>query len=272
MTSPSKKGKARTAKNGGNRPLQTAAWVCVILAVWEAAPRLGLVSSFILPPFTKVVATMIREIATGNLGLQIGNSLLLVLEGFLISLVLAVVLSTLSVRFRVVESLCDALCVIFTPLPGVAMLPLIMMWFGVSSGAMLALIVHSVLWPILADLTTGFRSVPVIYRDYAKNIGMTSYQTVFYILIFSVMPYLLSGIKIGWGRSWRALISSEMIFGMIGSLGGLGYYIYTNRAYAKIECVMAGVLCVIVIGILAEVVLFRLVERNTNEKWGMTNG
>lgn len=255
-----------------NRSLQTILWCMLIIFVWEFAPRLGLVSSFILPPFTEVCATMFKELFDGNLGLQIGNSLLLVLEGFLISIVLSGILATLSVRFVLVDSFCNTLCTIFTPLPGVALLPLIMMWFGVSSGAMLALIVHSVIWPLLTNSTTGFRSVPIIYKEYARNIGLSAYRMVFSVLMYAVMPYLLSGFKVGWGRAWRALISSEMIFGMIGSLGGLGYYIYTNRAYAKIENVMAGVLCVVIIGIVTEIILFRTIEKHTTKKWGMEHG
>jgi NitT/TauT family transport system permease protein len=255
-----------------SRTKQTMLWCLVIILLWEVAPRLNLVSEFILPPFSDVFITMVKELSQGKLGIQVFESLLLVLEGFILSFVLSVVLALLSVKFSFMESFCNAVCTIFTPLPGVAMLPLIMMWFGVNKGAMIALIIHSVLWPMLTNIVTGFRSVPEIYTDYARNIQLNSVQLLTQILLYSVMPYFISGLKIGWGRAWRALISSEMIFGMIGSLGGLGYYIYTNRAYANMTNVMAGVLIVIVIGILAESVLFNILERNTVKKWGMDNG
>lgn len=146
-----------------------------------------------------------------------------------------------------------------------------MIWFGVNSGAMLFLIVHGVLWPLLTNLLAGFHSTPIIYHDFSKNIGLTPVRLVFDILLFAVMPYFISGIRIGWGRAWRALISAEMVFGMIGSLGGLGFYIYTHRAYGNIVNVLAGVLIIVIIGIAMDQ-LFNLLERKTVKKWGMSNG
>ena len=84
------------------------------------------------------------------------------------------------------------------------------------------------------------------------------------------MPYLVAGLRVGWGRAWRALIGAEMVFGMIGTVGGVGYYIYTNRAYANVTNVFSGVIVIIVIGILVEQA-FRLLEKNTTVKWGMSD-
>ena len=253
-----------------SRGVQNVLWLILFVLIWEGTTRLGLVNSFILPPFTSVVGRMIEECFTGTLGLQVLNSLLLVIEGFALSLAISVVIAVLCTKFRTVESLFIALCSVMNPLPGIAVLPLIMMWFGASNGAMLALIIHGVIWPLVSNLISGFRAVPTVYTEYAENIGLPPYKVVVDILIFSVMPFFLNGIRIGWGRAWRALISAEMIFGMVGTLGGLGYYIYTNKAYANMTNVMAGVLMIVIIGIAVEKTL-QLLEKNTIEKWGMSN-
>lgn len=251
--------------------VQTTLWCLAIILVWEVSSRLGLVNVYLLPPFSKVCTRMLEELLTSSLMLQVCNSLMVVIEGFLISFGIAILLTVLCTWSGVAESFCNALCTILNPLPGMALLPLVMMWFGVNNGAMLFLIVHGVLWPLLTNLLAGFRSTPVIYRDFAKNIGLSPTHLVFDILLFAVMPYFISGIRIGWGRAWRALISAEMVFGMIGTLGGLGYYIYTYRAYGNISNVLAGVLIIVIIGIAMEQV-FKWLERHTVEKWGMSNG
>lgn len=251
--------------------VQTALWIFAILLVWEVCARAGLTNEYLLPPFSQVFVRMFTELFGSTLALQVCNSLLVVIEGFLLSFVLAIFLTILCTWSKVFQSLCNALCTILNPLPGIALLPIVMMWFGVNNGAMLFLIVHGVLWPLLANLLAGFRSVSPLYRDFAKNIGLPSFRLVFDILIFAVMPYFISGIRIGWGRAWRALISAEMVFGMIGTLGGLGFYIYTNRAYANITNVLAGVLIIVIIGMVMEQ-LFKWLERHTVEKWGMSNG
>jgi NitT/TauT family transport system permease protein len=217
-----------------------------------------------------VAARLVRELFTGKLGLQVFNSLRLVLTGVVLSFVLAVGLALLCTYSKVVESLVTTLCTIFNPLPGMAVLPLLMIWFGIGDGVMLALIVHGVLWPLVTNLLSGFRSIPVIYREWAQNIGLSPLNNLFHVLIFSVMPYFIAGFRIGWGRAWRALISAEMVFGMIGAVGGIGHFIYTNRAYANVTNVFAGVLVIIIIGILIEQ-LFRVLEKNTVIKWGTSH-
>jgi len=247
---------------------QTFLWTLVIFFVWEFVSRTGIVSRYILPPYTEVVKQIIYELFHGKLFLQIANSMYIVLLGFIISFMIGIVVTLLCVYSKTFESFFMTLCTLLNPLPGMAILPLIMMWFGVGNGAMLALIVHGVLWPLVTNLLIGFRTVPKIYKEWADNIGMTPLQIFKDIYVFSVMPYVISGLRIGWGRAWRALISAEMVFGMIGSLGGVGYYIYVNRAYANITNVLGGVLIIILIGVAIEVFLFRTIEKHTIDKWG----
>lgn len=243
-------------------------WIIAIILTWELSSRTGIVNSYILPPFSVVFMTLIKEVFTKQLGIQILNSLWIVLQGFIISFILGMIIAVLCTYSKVLESLFTTLCTVLNPLPGMALLPIIMMWFGIGNGAMLALIVHGVLWPLVTNLITGFKSVPTIYKEWARNIGLKPIIIIKDIYIYSVMPYFISGMRIGWGRAWRALISAEMVFGMIGSLGGVGYYIYVNRTYANTTNVLAGVLAIIIIGMIVEQFLFRILEKKTVEKWG----
>lgn len=251
---------------------QTVLWTIAILCVWEVVTRTGLVNNFILPPCSKVIRQAFVELLQGKLLFQIVNSMYVVLIGFVVSFTIAAVVTLGCSYSKIFESFFAALCTLFNPLPGMAVLPLIIMWFGVGNGAMLMLIIHGVLWPLVTNLLTGMRSVPRIYTEWGKNISMTPFQIFKDIYVLSVMPYVISGLRVGWGRAWRALISAEMVFGMIGSLGGVGYYIYTNRAYANTTNVMVGVLMIIVIGVTVESFLFRTIEKHTVDKWGSRYG
>lgn len=255
-----------------NKTVQSGLWFCVFLICWECASRFGLVNTYILPPFTEVASNLFHELFQGKLGIQVCNSLIVILRGFGLSFFLAIIITLLCVWIPPVESLLSMLCTVFNPLPSVAIMPLIIMWFGVNTTAMLVVIVHGVLWALVTNILNGFRSIPVLFKEWAKNIGLTPWQLFKDVLIYFVMPSLLAGVRIGWGRAWRALISAEMVFGMIGNLGGLGYYIYTNRAYANLTNVMSGVVVIIIIGILVESCLFSLIEKVTIRKWGMTSG
>ena len=253
-----------------NKIVQSCLWLFVLLITWELAARLGLVNTYILPAFSKVVAQIFKEFFTGKLGLQTLNSIKIIFMGFLLSFGLAVFITLLCAWISPFESLFNTLSTIMSPLPSVAVMPLVIMWFGIGTGAMMVLIVHGVLWALVRHMLDGLRSIPRIYHEWGKNIGLSPWRMFTGILIFAIMPEFIAGVRVGWGRAWRALISAEMVFGMIGSLGGLGFYIYTNRAYANMTNVMAGVIVICVIGIIMESVVFKQIERRTVQKWGMS--
>jgi NitT/TauT family transport system permease protein len=246
-------------------------WLLILIVAWEVTTQLELVNTFLLPPFSKVVVNLLNELASGRLGPQIINSIRIILIGFLLSFTLAVVIMIICVRFRLAESLFLMLSTILSPLPAVALMPIIIMWFGIKTGAMLALVVHAVLWALLRHLLDGMHSIPPVYWEWGRNIGLPPWRMFTDIIVYAIMPEFLSGARIGWSRAWRALISAEMVFGMIGTLGGLGYYIYLARAYASIINVMSGVVVIIIIGIVVETLFFGQIEKYTIIKWGMSH-
>ena len=243
-------------------------WLIALLVSWEIVARCGLVNTYILPPFSKVFTNMIHEIIHGNLGFQVLNSMKIILIGFLLSLAIASIFTLLSVWIPPIKSLFDMLCSIMTPLPAIAITPLIIMWFGIKTGAMLTIIVHGVLWTMLRHLLDGIKSIKEEYYDWGKTICLPPWRMFTDIIVPAIMQEFLAGIRVGWGRAWRALLSAEMMFGMIGNLGGLGYYIYIARSYANLTNVLSSVLIIVIIGMLVEILLFGQIERHTVLKWG----
>jgi NitT/TauT family transport system permease protein len=254
-----------------NKTVQTIIWLLAIIAVWELTARAGLVNEYLLPPFSAVAANFVRELFLGNLGLQALNSLLMVLEGFAISIAIAAVVTLLCVAFPPIEGLFGAVSTIMNPLPSVAVMPLIIMWFGITTTSMLVIIVHGVLWALVRNMLDGVHAIPPIQIEWGRNLGLTPWRMFRDIMVFALIPALVAAMRIGWGRAWRAVISAEMVFGMIGTLGGVGYYIYMARTYARITDVFAGLIAVVVIGMLVETLLFGQIEKRTVRKWGMTH-
>jgi len=244
-------------------------WLAVLLGAWELVSRLGLINKFLLPPFSESFVNMFTQIKDGSLGIQALNSLIVILEGMGIALVLAIIITLLWSWSSVLESLFVTLTTVLNPLPAFALMPLIILWFGISTEAMLAIIVHGVLWVLIRQLLDGIRTIPKIYSEWCENIELSAFKKFTGMIFFAVLPDLIVGIRVGWGRAWRALIGAEMIFGMIGALGGLGYYIYNARSYARITNVMSGVIVIEIIGVVFESVLFTQLEKHTIKKWGM---
>jgi NitT/TauT family transport system permease protein len=247
-----------------------AALLLGLLVLWEAWTRLFGVSPLLFPPATVVLAAFARAIAGGEIPGYAAQSLELLLTGMAVGAGLALVLTTLAVTTRLGRDLLETLTSMFNPLPAIALMPLALLWFGLGPRALVFVIVHSVLWPMALNTYTGFVAVPPTLRRVGQNLGLSGWRLVTGILLPAAFPYILSGVKIGWAFAWRTIIAAEMVFGVAGSQGGLGWFIYQNRFEMNTDLVFAGLLTVIVIGLLVEHLFFRWLERRTVQRWGMS--
>ena len=249
--------------------LGRAFWCLLLLLIWELWVKISRVSPMLFPSVEAVLITLWEDLFYGNLLGQTLSSLWLISSGLFIALLLSLAAGLLSIHSKWAASFMDTLTTIAHPLPGLALLPLIIMWFGTGTKAVLAIIIHSALWPMLLNLLAGFSSVPAIYLDAGRNLSMGPAAITFEIMLRASMGYVLSGLKIGWARAWRALISAEMVFGAVGNKGGLGWYLLNQRTFMDTAGLFAGIVLVILIGILVEDVCFSILEKHTIKRWGM---
>lgn len=253
-----------------NNFFQKSLIVIMLILVWEMSARLGWVNQLLLPGFTTVGETFADQLRNGNLYVMTMFSLLMIVKGMLISLIMALILSSLAMMFHVAENLVNVLNSIFHPLPGIALLPIAMLWFGLSEASIIFIIVHSVVWPLVINFLSGFRSIPTTIMEAGRNIGLKRVGLIWGVMLPAAAPYLISGIKIGWARAWQAAIAGEMVFGAVGTIGGLGWYIFKTRYDFNIAGTFAALLTIMVVGILIEEVLFKSLEKATVKKWGMS--
>lgn len=244
--------------------------IFILLAIWQAVALSGIVSPLIFPSLGMIYKALVSSFISGELLQQTIFSIIIILEGLLIGTLLALILAITSKTSEVLNSLVETLITLAHPLPGIALLPIIILWLGTGTSAIVFIIVHSVLWPLLLNLISGFKTTPRIYSDVGRNIGLKGLMLFKDIYIPASLPYLLSGFKIAWARSWRALISAEMVFGAVGGKGGLGWYIFKQRVFMDTAGMFAALLLIMLIGILVEEVLFNKVEALTIRRWGMT--
>lgn len=245
-------------------------WILVLLSVWQAITLSGIVSPLILPSLGTILKALISSIIAGELLQQTIFSIIIIIEGLLIGALLALLLAIISRTSEALNSLVETLITLAHPLPGIALLPIIILWLGTGRSSIVFIIVHSVLWPLLLNLITGFKTTPKVYSDVGRNIGLKGLMLFKAIYIPASLPYLLSGFKIAWARAWRALISAEMVFGAVGGKGGLGWYIFKQRVFMDTSGMFAALLMIMLIGILVEEVFFNKIEALTIRRWGMT--
>jgi len=131
------------------------------------------------------------------------------------------------------------------------------------------LVVHAVLWPMSRNLLDGFQAVPRIYTEAGRNIGLRGFSLLMNVHLPSAMSYIVSGIKVGWARAWRGLISAEMIFG-IASCPGIGLFINQMRTNLNNAEMYATLIVIIIIGLIVQYGVLVPIEKHTVVKWGMS--
>ncbi|OYV51995.1 MAG: ABC transporter permease [Acidocella sp. 20-58-15] len=243
--------------------------ILVALALLWQGYAMWLNNPLLFPTFSDTVAVMVRDFINGELLGRVITSMKVLLIGYAAGVAMAAILTTLAVSSRLGSDVLATLTAMFNPLPAIALLPLALIWFGLGMWSLVFVLVHGVLWAIALNTNPGFRSVPETLRMSGRNYGLTGVRYVVSILIPAAFPSILTGLKIGWAFAWRTLIAAELVFGVSSRSGGLGWYIFEAREELNTSSVFAGLLTVIIIGLLVESVLFRAIEVRTVQKWGM---
>jgi NitT/TauT family transport system permease protein len=247
-------------------------WLLILLGLplWELIRRVTGVSSALMPSVAEILSAFRDGLITGMLPYQIAVSCAVILSGAATALVLAVGSILAASASRTIDSALNNLGALMHPLPGIVLLPVIVLWFGIGFSAVLVVIVHSVFWPVLTNLRAGYRSIPPTWRMVARNYRITGIRYIATVALPATAPYLLAGLRIAWARAWRALISAEMLFGAVAAGGGLGWYIHSRRVFMDSAGLFAGILVVMCIGTLVENLFFSLLEKSTVRRWGMS--
>jgi NitT/TauT family transport system permease protein len=242
--------------------------LALLALAWEAYARWQ-ANPLLFPTFADTVAAFFAGLRSGELLRATGSSVLLLLKGYGAGLLCAAVFTAFASATRVGSDLLETLTSMFNPLPSIALLPLAMIWFGLGEGSIIFVLIHAVLWAVALNTHAGFRSVSLTWRMVGRNYGLSGVGYLLRILIPGAFPSILTGMKIGWAFAWRTLIAAELVFGSSSGSGGLGWYIFQNKNMLDIPNVFAGLLMVILFGLLIENLVFRVVERHTVVRWGM---
>jgi len=251
-----------------NGTVRKTVLLLVLALMWEGYARV-LNNPLLFPTLTATVSALLASTRSGELPRAIAYTLTLLLEGYVLGLVCAALLTALASVSKIGADLLEMLTSMFNPLPSIALLPLALIWFGLGNGSVIFVLVHAVLWSVALNTYAGFRALSPTLRMVGQNYGLSSIGFITKILIPGAFPGILTGLKVGWAFAWRTLIAAELVFGSNGGGGGLGWYIFENRNLMETANVFAGLLAVIVIGLLVESLVFRNVENATVRKWGM---
>ena len=239
----------------------------VLLVAWEGMVRLRDWPPSLVPSPVGMGNYLVRSIETGDLpaaGLVTVKRLLL---GYAAGLIFGLPLGLLTARFKLFQETIGLLALGLQTLPSICWAPLAILWFGQSEAAMFFIVIMGSLWSILLATESGVRNVPPIYVRAANTMGSHGMHTWSMVILPASMPFVVSGMKQGWAFAWRSLMAAEIYVSVMTGIG-LGRLLDFARDFHNMNDVAVIIVVIIIIGLLADKVLFSPMERYLHRCWG----
>ena len=256
------------------RYVRQLAFIAVLLCVWEAfswwnpfnwPTARGVSYPYLFPPPSVVAKTFIELLVSGELLRHTTVSMERVFMGFGIGVALGIPVGVLIARYRVAEDTLDVLVKALHPIPGIAWLPLAILWFGLGTKAIVFIVITGAFFPVAINTTAGIKNVdPVLIRA-AKTMGADGAKLFLKVMLPGSLPHVVSGLRIAWAFSWRALAAGELV----GASSGLGYLLNVGRFLHDMPMVISTMLTIGFLGYIIERFIFRTLEAKTIERWGL---
>jgi sulfonate transport system permease protein len=254
---------ATAPRKAAPRPLSASkllliSWLvpALVLVVWELAARAGYLSIHVLPAPSKVAATAWRLIQEGRLISDMGTSLLRAATGFVIGGSIGFALGTVVGFSRLAEALLDRSIQMVRAIPFLAMLPLVIVWFGVDEGGKIFLVSLGVMFPIYINTVLGIRQVDPKLLELGRVTGLSNLTLIRRIVLPGALPSILAGVRYALAVAWLALVIAETI----ATSSGIGYLAMDAREFLRTDVIVLTIVVYATIGVASDAVA-RLLER-----------
>ncbi|MGC6232579.1 taurine ABC transporter permease TauC [Hafnia paralvei] len=252
-------GKVRVPSN----VVVSAFTLLVILAVWWAVTALHLISPLFLPAPQQVLKQWVSISTQGFMDATLGQHLAASLSRILIALLAAVVIGVpVGIAMGLnptVRGILDPIIEIYRPVPPLAYLPLMIIWFGIGETSKILLIYLAIFAPVTLAAAAGVRSVEQVRVRAAQALGASRWQVLWFVVLPNALPEILTGLRIGLGVGWSTLVAAELI----AATRGLGFMIQSAGEFLATDVVIAGISVIAFIAFALELGLRALQRRLT---------
>lgn len=237
---------------------QVIPWLvpATLIIIWQLLSQVGLISTRILPAPTQIVEAAVRLALSGELLRNVGVSLYRALVGFLIGSSIGLSLGVLNGLSRSAERLLDSSLQMIRNIPHLALIPLVILWFGIGDPARIFLVTLGVFFPIYINTFAGIRSIDPNLLEMGRVYGLSRKQLFWQIVLPGALPNMLVGLRYALGLMWLTLIVAETI----AANSGIGYMAMNAREFMQTDVVAMSILLYALLGKLADSIV-RILEQ-----------
>ncbi|MEU7974857.1 ABC transporter permease [Micromonospora sp. NPDC049089] len=241
----------------GGKALHRSVAILALAAIWEGAPRLGLVDRVFLPPLSEVLVAWWELLRSGQLAEHVGASLTRSLAGLGLAVLTAIPLGLLIGWYRPLAELLSPLLEVFRNTAALALLPVFVLILGLGETSKIALVLYACSWPILLNTIAGVKGVdPLLIRS-ARSMGLNHLRLFQKVILPAAVPTIFTGVRLAGAYSILVLVAAEMV----GAKAGLGYLINYAQYNFAIADMYSGIITISAIGLVVNQLLVALERR-----------
>jgi ABC-type nitrate/sulfonate/bicarbonate transport system permease component len=226
------------------RALASWAVILVLLLAWEVVARSGLVTAFMLPPLSDVIARIAHDATDGNLAENVALTLYRALTGFAIAAAGGIALGLAMSRSGGVRWFFDPVISVGFPMPKIAFLPIIVLWLGFYDVSKISMVVFDAIFPVVTATLAGLAGVERELIWSARNLGARERELLWQVMVPAALPQIMTGLQVALPIALIVAVIAEMKMGGYGVGGAM----MTASRFADSRGVFAGIVEIAVIG------------------------
>jgi len=227
------------------------------LATWLNNHVMRMYNPILIPTPLQVLQAGIESWKSGDLIVDIAASMYRVVVGFAVAAIAGVGLGVLLSRSRLSESLLEPVIEMFRPVPSLAFLPLLVLWFGIGETSKVVFIAYATFFPVFTATRLGMRQIDGVLIRAAQSMGASRSDIFRHVELPAASPSILSGLRMGFGMAFFVIVAAEYI----AAESGLGFMINNSRTYFDVPRMLLGAIIIGIIGFLINIVLGKLERR-----------
>jgi len=239
--------------------------IALFLLVWWLVPQMVAMPEYKLPKLQSVLQTLWQLLASGVLVGQMFASLGNLARGFVIGAIPGIVIGIAVGSSSRVASFLEPPLIFFQSIAGVAWIPLAIVWFGFGRASVVFVVANGVFFIVLLNTTLGVQMIPPVARHAVRTLGGSDWAVLREVVIPGAVANVLTGLRLGLGFGWKALIAAELIAG--GK--GLGYMASEAGMRYESATIVVSIATIGLIWLLMDRLILRTLEVRTVERWGM---
>jgi ABC-type nitrate/sulfonate/bicarbonate transport system permease component len=252
------------------RLLRGASGVVAMLLVWQVASQV-LHLELLLPPPVDVLRNVINTLTVSdphwlygpNIYVHLWHSFLRAMAGFVSAAVIAIPLGLALGRITMLREFMMPSIQGIYPIPGIAWIPLAILWFGLGDAAVVFVVFATTFFPLLFNAEAGARQISPTVLDAGRCFGARGLTLFLRVILPATVPFIITGLRISLGGAWRMIVAGEML----ASQDGIGYVLMESRYQFRAVDLMTAMILVAIVGYATEKLIVGTIERRTIEKW-----